>query len=83
MWIPYRLYEALPKIYIGVGGLVLASALYFGFDSRSLFAYLFVALGCFAYGASIMWQRYRYRRPRPVSAAERDSTVISLARKIH
>ncbi len=83
MWIPYRLYEALPKIYISVGGLVLAGALYVGFDSRSLFIYLFVAFGCIAYGASIMWLRYRYRRPRPVSAAERDSTVVSLARKIY
>lgn len=83
MWIPYRLYEALPRIYLVVGGVLLAGALYFGFERRSVLIYLFVALACIAYGASIMWLRYRYRRPRPVAGAEGDNTLITMARRFH
>jgi hypothetical protein len=84
MWIPYRLYEALPKIYVAAGGLVLAGALYAGFVSRSVLVYLLVALACVGYGASITWLRYRYRRPRPVVASvDGDNTIIAMARRFH
>lgn len=83
MWLPYRLYEALPRIYLAVGGVALAAALYVGFNSRSVLLYLLVALGCGVYGASIMWLRYRYRRPRRVSVTEIDNTVIKMARRFH
>ncbi len=82
MWLPHRLYEAVPKICFLVGGLILAGALYVGFGSRFAPLYLFVALACMAYGASIMWLRYRYRRPRPSRGTD-ESPIVSAARQIH
>ncbi len=82
MWLPHRLYEAVPKIFFAVGGSILAGALYIGFASRSAPFYVFVALGCIAYGASIMWLRYRYRRPRPSPGVD-ESPIESAARKFH
>jgi hypothetical protein len=83
MWIPYRLYEALPRICVSIGGLVLALALYLGFDNRSLLFYLFVAFGCMVYGASIMWLRYRYRRPPPAPVTDGEDPMVSMARRFH
>jgi hypothetical protein len=83
MWLPHRLYEAVPAICLTIGGLILAGALYIGFGSRSAPLYLFVALGCFAYGASLMWLRHRYRRPRPGFKQETQNAVESAARQVH
>ena len=83
MWLPYRLYEAVPVICLSIGGLFVAGALYIGFGSRSAPLYLFVALCCTGYGAAIMWLRHRYRRPRPGRHAESQSPLEAAARQVH
>lgn len=83
MWLPHRLYEAVPTICLTIGGLIVAGALYIGFGSRSAPLYLFVALACIGYGAAIMWLRHRYRRPRPARQAESENAIESAARQVH
>jgi hypothetical protein len=83
MWLPHRMYEAVPTICLAIGGLFLAGALYLGFETRSAPLCLLVSLACIGYGAAIMWLRYRYRRPRPVLKQETQNPIEVAARQVH
>jgi hypothetical protein len=83
MWLPHRLYEAVPTICLAIGGLFVVGALYSGFESRFAPLFLVAALACIAYGASIMWLRHRYRRPRPVLKQEAENAIEVAARQVH
>jgi hypothetical protein len=83
MWLPHRLYEAVPSICLAIGGLFVAGALFIGFETRAAPLYLLAALSCIAYGTSIMWLRHRYRRPRPVLKQEAENAIEVAARQVH
>jgi hypothetical protein len=85
MWLPHRLYEAVPTICLAIGGMFVVGALYIGFETRSALLYLLASLSCIAYGASIMWLRHRYRRPRPglKDLKEETQAIEAAARQVH
>lgn len=86
MWLPHRLYEAVPTICLAIGGSFVVGALYVGFETRSAPLYLLAAFGCIAYGASIMWLRHRFRRPRRPGLKdlkEETQAIEAAARQVH
>ena len=53
MWIPTKLYEALPAIYVTVGVALIIGTLYVGFDRGFMMGYLAVGLVCIAAGIAV------------------------------
>lgn len=64
MWIPTKLYEALPAIYLAVGVSINVCALYIGVGHALMPVYLFVGTGCVAAGVVVMTIRHHARADR-------------------
>lgn len=50
MWIPIKLHDALPAIYLASGILVILAALYIGIDDGLMVGYLILGLACVVVG---------------------------------
>lgn len=46
MWIPTKLYEALPTIYLTIGVSIILCALYIGINDGRMLGYLTLGAGC-------------------------------------
>lgn len=64
MWIPTRLYEALPAIYITTGVSIMLGALYIGIDFRLMQGYLLLGSGCVMAGILVKTMRSNARSER-------------------
>ena len=59
MWIPEKLYEALPAIYFAIGTLLIGGSIYVGLDHGPVPGYLI--LGSMSVGAGIVVRNVRHR----------------------
>ena len=59
MWIPEKLYEALPAIYFAIGALLIGGSIYVGLDHDPSLGYLI--LGSMSIGAGIVVRNVRLR----------------------
>ena len=72
MWLPDKLYESLPAVYVLIGALFLAGALYVGIDHWLMAAYLGVGILCITLGVAVasIRRRARSNAPERVSRSE-------------
>lgn len=61
MWLPTRIYEALPAVYVGMGALLLLGALYIGGGSELMLGYMTVGSSCVIAGFSVTYMRRKSR----------------------
>ncbi len=61
MWLPKRLYESLPALYIAIGAMFLAGTLYVGLDHWPMFGYLAVGALCVTLGVVVTAIRHKAR----------------------
>ena len=61
MFLPKKLYEALPAAYISVGTLFILGAVYIGIDYRPMVGYLAVGLSCILAGVTVIGIRRNER----------------------
>ena len=64
MWIPTRLYEALPALYVATGVAIMLGALYIGLDYVLMQGYLILGSGCVMAGIMVRTMRSRARSER-------------------
>lgn len=69
MWIPTKLYEALPAIYVAMGVSITLGAVYIGISDQLMLGYLLLGAACVMAGIFIKSLRSNARsnehRPRP------------------
>ena len=70
IWIPNKIYESLPVLYVTVGALLLLGALYIGVDYGIMTGYVALGLSCVLGGSCVTYIRYRAR-----SQAESQSSL--------
>ena len=58
MWVPIKLHDALPAIYLTSGILIILGALYIGIDDGLMIGYLIVGLACVVAGMLDKAARY-------------------------
>lgn len=63
MWLPDRLYESLPYLYVISGSLFNAGIIYVGLDAPGARYYLAAANLCTLYGLAVFFRRQTHRRP--------------------
>ena len=61
MWLPKKLYESLPALYVVIGALFLAGVFYVGIDHWLMAAYLAIGVLCVMLGAGVATVRLRAR----------------------
>jgi hypothetical protein len=61
MYLPTKIYEALPKIYLAVGALFILGAVYIGIDHGPMVGYSVVGLSCIVAGVLVHKIRRRAR----------------------
>jgi hypothetical protein len=61
MFLPKRIYEALPAVYISAGTLLILGAAYIDISYRPMVGYLAVGLSCIIAGATVNSIRRRER----------------------
>ena len=61
IFLPKKIYEALPVTYVTVGVLLILGAVYIGIGYRPMFGYLAVGLSCIAAGVTVTCIRRRGR----------------------
>jgi hypothetical protein len=61
LFLPRKIYEALPAAYIAVGALFIVGATYIGIGHRPMVGYLAVGLGCILAGVAVSSIRRRER----------------------
>jgi hypothetical protein len=64
MWLPTRLYESLPAVYIACGTLMITFVAYIGITSNPMPAYFAIGVMCIATGLIIHGVRRRARAQR-------------------
>ena len=68
MWIPEKLYEALPAIYFAIGAALIGGSIYIGVDRGPELGYLVLGSMCLSAGVVVRDTRHRARlgqdRPR-------------------
>jgi len=64
MWIPTRLYEALPALYAATGVSIMLGAFYIGLDYGPMQAYLILGSGCVMAGIMVKTMRNKARSVR-------------------
>ena len=70
IWLPTKIYESLPVLYVTVGALLLLGALYIGVDHGLTPGYVALSLSCMLGGMCVAYIRHRVR-----SQAEPHSTL--------
>ena len=61
IWIPTKIYESLPVLYVTVGALLLLGALYIGVDHGIMPGYVALGLSCVLGGICVTYIRHRAR----------------------
>jgi len=61
MWLPTKLYEALPLLYATIGALFLMGALYIGVGQGLMPVYMAIGLSCVIAGIYVTYLRYNAR----------------------
>ena len=61
IFLPRKLYEALPAAYVSVGALLILGAVYIGLGHRPMIGYLAVGLSCIIAGVTVNIVRRRGR----------------------
>ena len=61
MWIPEKLYEALPAIYFAIGAMLIGGSIYVGVDRGLVLGYLILGSMCIGAGVVVRETRYRAR----------------------
>lgn len=69
MWLPTKIYESLPVLYVTVGALLLLGALYIGVDHELMPGYMAVGVACVIGGMFVTYIRRKAR-----SQADSDPT---------
>ena len=69
MWLPTRLYEALPALYVSTGLSIMVCAAYIGVGSGLMLGYLASGSGCVMGGIYVRWMRDSARSERTESHA--------------
>jgi hypothetical protein len=61
IWLPTKIYESLPVLYVTVGALLLLGALYIGVDHGLMPGYVALGLSCMLGGMCVTYIRRRAR----------------------
>jgi len=61
MWIPKKLYEALPAIYFAIGAALIGGSIYIGIDRGPMLGYLVLGSMCISAGIVVRDKRRRAR----------------------
>jgi len=61
IWLPTKIYESLPVLYVTVGVLFLIGASYVGFDHGIMQGYVTLGLSCVLGGICVTYIRHRAR----------------------
>ena len=61
IWIPTKIYESLPVLYVTVGALLLLGALYIGVDHGIMPGYVALGSSCMLGGMYVTYIRHRAR----------------------
>lgn len=69
MWLPTKIYESLPVLYVTVGALLLLGALYIGVGHELMPGYMAVGVACVIGGMFVTYIRHKAR-----SQADSDQT---------
>ncbi len=63
MWLPERIYESLPYLYVVAGSLFNAGIIYVGLGAPGAPYYLATGTLCTLYGLTVFFRRQTHRRP--------------------
>jgi hypothetical protein len=61
MWIPEKLYEALPAIYFAIGAALIGGSIYVGVDRGPVLGYMILGSMCVGAGVVVRETRQRAR----------------------
>jgi hypothetical protein len=61
MWLPTKIYESLPVLYVTVGALLLLGALYIGVGHGLMPGYMALGLSCIIGGMFVTYIRHKAR----------------------
>ena len=61
IWLPTKIYESLPVLYVTVGALLLLGALYIGVDHGLMLGYVALGLSCILGGMCVTYIRHGAR----------------------
>lgn len=61
MWLPAKIYESLPVLYVTVGTLLILGALYVGVDHELMPGYMALGSSCVIGGISVAHIRHKAR----------------------
>ena len=61
MWLPTKMYESLPVLYVTVGASLLLGALYIGFNHELTLAYMALGSSCVSAGMFVRYLRHKAR----------------------
>lgn len=68
MWLPEKLYESLPYMYVVLGSLFNAGTIYLGLNDPGAPYYLATGTLCTLYGLAVFFRRQTHRRPTSTAA---------------
>ena len=77
MWLPKPIYEALPVIYMAIGAIFLAGAVYLGFSHPAAVAYAGIGIVCILTGIFIRELRQEARDQKNSAPSDTDSPDAS------
>jgi len=61
MWLPTKIYESLPVLYVTIGALLLLGALYIGVDQGLMPGYMALGWSCMIGGLFVTYIRHKAR----------------------
>jgi len=76
MWLPTKLYESLPALYIAVGASLLLGVLYIGLDRGLMFGYLALGASSILGGMLITYIRHKARSEEAHSSSPPDTVAM-------
>lgn len=63
MWLPNRVYDSLPYLYVVLGSLFNAGTIYIGLNASGAPYYVATGTLCTLYGLAVFFRRQSHRRP--------------------
>ena len=72
IWLPTKIYESLPVLYVTAGTLLLLGALYIGVDYGLMPGYVALGSSCVLGGMCVMYIRHRARSQAEVRSTRSD-----------
>ena len=76
MWLPRKLYESLPALYVAIGAMLLVGTLYVGIDHWIMLGYLALGALCVALGVVVIAIRRKARAKMAESRASRSGHLF-------